>query len=55
VDVTARTAVPEELVLWARLPGSAALLAQVRIKLEKGARGNRVTVGADLTPNSVVT
>ena len=34
---------------WAALPGAVALLRQVRHKLERGSRGPRVRVGADLT------
>lgn len=42
-------ALPAALLRWARLPGSAELLKQVRTKLERGARGDRVTVGSGLS------
>lgn len=48
IDRPATVAVSPELVAWARLPGSAELLRQARGKLERGARGDRVTVAPNL-------
>lgn len=41
--------VPDWLLSWAGLPGATALLVAVRAKVENGAYGDRVQVGANLT------